>query len=117
MLEPEQREADYRKQDVCVEDHSGIPRRKIVCLKHICGVSACCPEEKAGGPRNRGSAHVEAPAESEKAYGRESQAREPEFGLERAVRPTDEARGHPAEEDVKNEVVKTTEPDRKEKEV
>jgi hypothetical protein len=117
MLEPEQGEANQGEQNIGIEDYTRIPRRKVVRCKHFSDMSARRAEQEERGPDNSSSAHIEAPAEREKADSRETQAREAHLGLEWAVRPTDQVRCHLAQKNVHYEVLEITECDREEDEV
>ncbi len=50
MRQPQEHESNHRKQDVGIEDHAGIPRRKVVRLDHLHEVRTAAPNRKHAGP-------------------------------------------------------------------
>jgi len=64
MRQPQEHESNNRKQDVGIEDHAGISRRKVVRLDHLHEVrTARRAKQEACGTDDCGSAHIETTAE------------------------------------------------------
>ena len=57
MLQPQEHESNHRKQDVGIEDHAGIPRRKVVRLDHLHEVRTAAPNRKLRDRRLRQCAY------------------------------------------------------------
>jgi hypothetical protein len=63
MIQPQEHESNHRKQDVGIEDHTGIPRRKVVRLDYLHEVRTRRAKQEACGTDDCGSAHIETTAE------------------------------------------------------
>ena len=75
MIEPEQGEAGHGEHHIGIEDYPRISGRKVVCYNHFSDMGACRAKQEERGSHNGSSAHVEAPAEREKADSRKTQAK------------------------------------------
>jgi hypothetical protein len=116
-LQPQERKADDRDQNVHIENHAGIARREIACCDHLVNVPARGAKEKQRRADYGGEPQVEAAPASQKTDGGEAEACESDLRLERTVRPADKARCHFTEEGVQDEVVEKAETHREYQEI
>src|SRR6185312_6360258 len=110
----EQAQSERRDQDVHVEDDTGIARREVAVLRHLADMAGGGAEREQAGADNRGEAQIVAAKGGEEADDGKAQAGRRHFELERAIGPSDERGGQPAEERVHDEVVEVAHADRPE---
>jgi hypothetical protein len=82
VLEPQEREADDRNENVGPEDDAGIPRREIMLDDHMVDVNAGSAPQEGRGPEDGGEAHIEAAPAGNEADQAEAEAREADLELE-----------------------------------
>jgi hypothetical protein len=117
VLQPKQRKTDERDQHVGIEDDPGVSGREIAGREHLVEMTARRPEQEQRRADHGGESEIEAVAEREEADHRKAEAGKTHLRLKRAVRPTDEARCHRAEEGVAYEFVEKGEADREQQEI
>src|SRR5262245_20647576 len=91
-LQPQERKADDRSDDIAVEHDPGVAGREIMMDHHLTDMADRRAPEEAGGPHDGGDPHLAAALEREKSNQREAEARVAHFRLERTVGPADEFR-------------------------
>src|SRR5579862_724004 len=91
VLQPKQREAEHREENVHIEAQAGVAGSEVMRIYHLIDVPGGSAEVEHGRARNGRQPQIEAPEGGEESDHGKSEACRADLELERAVGPADES--------------------------